>query len=220
MPIATAALPGITRRRSFSTQSAGELPVTAAARRPTMEAALLVPACSATSDGTAESAVLLTRDWQYSGPRASAEEAAASSFSAWSAAGALWEAEKAALVLGSMGVFTLLLQWPLFLAFDRGGVEPFEWPPPSKLRLLLLDAGLDTLYNGLLLVGIATTSPLTMSLGSMLVVPASMLADWSLHGIVPSAGSIVGIGLILCGFVLLQAPADVVDRVRSVMRRR
>jgi drug/metabolite transporter (DMT)-like permease len=215
----------MTRRHSFA-QTAGELPASATTRRPTMEAALLAvppPIGNVSSDRDAESATLLT----WPGPHGAcapasdaAADAAAAAPAAWSAADALWEAEKAALVLGAMGVFTLLLQWPLFLVFDRSGLEPFAWPPPSKLRLLLLDAGLDTLYNALLLVGIASTSPLTMSLGSMLVVPASMLADWSLHGIVPSVGSVVGIGLILCGFLLLQAPADLAERCSAGLRRR
>lgn len=133
---------------------------------------------------------------------------------------ALRKAENAALVLGAIGVASLLLQWPLFFVFDAAGVEPYELPSPAKARLLALNAGLDTLYNFLLLLGIAVTSPLTMALGSMLVVPASLLADWALHGVVPTPGAGAGIGLICLGFALLQAPPGALERVVATYSRR
>ena len=116
------------------------------------------------------------------------------------------KAETAALVLGIMGVSTFLCQWPLFFIFHATGFETFVTPGAEKVRLVALNAGLDTLYNGLLLLGIALAGPLAMSIASMLVVPASLIADWLLHGVVPTAGSCVGMVLILGGFALMHAP--------------
>jgi hypothetical protein len=74
------------------------------------------------------------------------------------------QAEMAGLVLGLMGVFTLLTLWPLFFIFHYSGLEPFEWPPPEKGRLLALSVALDAIYNLLLLFGIQVSR--CMSVGS------------------------------------------------------
>ena len=116
----------------------------------------------------------------------------------------LLQAEMTALVLGTMGAFTLLTLWPLFFILDATGVEPFEWPNRSKAQLLALNTGLDSIYNLLLLMGISTSSPLVISLGTMLVVPATMAVDWAVHGATMSWGALGGVLLIAVGFLLMQ----------------
>lgn len=115
-------------------------------------------------------------------------------------------AELAAYMLGVVGIASLLFMWPLFFVFDATGVEPFEWPSPAKTRMLVLSAVLDAVYNAALLFGIGITSPLWTSLGTILVVPASMLADWGIHGATVSGQAGGGIAAILVGFTILQVP--------------
>ena len=129
-------------------------------------------------------------------------------------------AEASAFVLGWMGIWSLLTLWPGFFLLHYTGIEPFELPSADKSRMLALNTFLDALYNLLLLVGILITSPLYMSLGSMLVVPATVAADWLLHGKVlpPQAGG--GVFLILCGFVLLQLPPGSLSKLLPESYRR
>ena len=114
------------------------------------------------------------------------------------------QAEMTALVLGLMGTFTLLTLWPLFFVLHYSGAEPFELPSASKTALLALNTGLDSVYNLLLLYGITVSSPLVMSLGTMLVVPASLAADWVLHGATMSWAALGGVVLIGVGFLMMQ----------------
>lgn len=116
------------------------------------------------------------------------------------------KAEAAALVLGAMGVWTLVLLWPALLVANAAGWEPFEAPPPDKARLLALNVALDTLYNLSLLWGIATTSPLTMSVATTLVVPVGILVDWIVHGTLPTLQALGGAVLIVSSILVLHAP--------------
>jgi drug/metabolite transporter (DMT)-like permease len=120
----------------------------------------------------------------------------------------LVRAETSAFVVGAMGVWSLLTLWPVFFALHYSGVEAFELPPPPKARLLAVNVVLDAVYNLALLLGIVVSSPLYMSLGSMLVVPATVAADWAVHGSLLGGQAGGGVALILTGFLLLQAPAD------------
>ena len=113
-------------------------------------------------------------------------------------------AEQAAFTIGSIGVWSLLLLLPVLPLLSATGVEPFEWPPAAKMHLLLLSVALDVCFNTALLLGIVASSPLVMSLGSMLVVPATVAADAIVHGALLSAPEGIGVVVICAGFVLLQ----------------
>lgn len=64
---------------------------------------------------------------------------------------------------------------------------------------------MDGFFNVLMLVGMTLTSPLFMSVGSMLIIPCSILADWLLHGTTPSLLAIVGSTLVIAGFFVLKS---------------
>jgi drug/metabolite transporter (DMT)-like permease len=144
------------------------------------------------------------------GADAGAGAAAVPSAAAATPAGqSLLKAEAAALVLGGIGVATLLTQWPLFFVAHATGLERFEWPPPQgKARLVALNMGLDAIYNLSLLWGISTSSAFAMQLASTLVVPAGILADWVLHGVLPSALGAAGALLVLLAVAALEAPLE------------
>ena len=112
--------------------------------------------------------------------------------------------EQAAFIVGAIGVWSLVVLLPGFPLLSATGVEPFAWPSRDKAQLLVVDCALDTAYNLALLVGIVASTPLLMSLGTMLVVPSTVVADWALHGQLPSPQAGVGIFFILVSFVALQ----------------
>lgn len=127
----------------------------------------------------------------------------------------LWsQAELSALMMGLVGVFTALLIWPFLPILDVTGIERLVWPlPPGKWDMLVINALLDTAYNGLLLLGILVSSPLVISVGVMLVVPASMVADGIINNTRFEPLAYVGVVCIVLGFVLLKIPRSFLTRL-------
>lgn len=118
----------------------------------------------------------------------------------------LYQAEVSAYMLGLIGLVLLLTMWPVFFLLDKTGVEAFEWPDAEHTRKLALSCLLDATFNCSLLFGILVMSALWTSVGTILVVPGTMLADWILHGEVVCGQAAGGVVAILAGFVVLQAP--------------
>lgn len=105
------------------------------------------------------------------------------------------------LFVGMMGIGNILFLWPFVIILHYTGVETFELPNHEQLLALSLTAVLESLFSAFLLVGILLTSPLLMSVGSILTIPTSVVADVILHSYLLPPLAFVGIGLIICGFV-------------------
>ena len=87
-------------------------------------------------------------------------------------------------MLGLMGLATAILQWPMILILNSTGEEVFVAPSfacgpgePCIFEKLLSNCGLDALYNVLLVFGISITSPVFISVGTMLVAPITVIVD-------------------------------------------
>jgi drug/metabolite transporter (DMT)-like permease len=118
----------------------------------------------------------------------------------------VYKAELSAYMLGMMGLGIAATLWPLFFILDRTGVEPFVMPDGPHMQKLAVSAVLDSLFNIAMLFGILVTSPLWTAVGTILVIPGTMVVDWLLHGAMVGAQQAGGILLILIGFGILQAP--------------
>ncbi len=81
----------------------------------------------------------------------------------------LQRVEVTAFVLMTYGLHTAVLLWVVVASVHILGVEPAVMPSPDILRSLVLNAVLDAAFNGFLLFGIVLSSPLFVSVGSMLV---------------------------------------------------
>jgi len=108
-------------------------------------------------------------------------------------------------IVGMLGIGTLLLMWPPILVLYFSGVQPqllpagmFQW------KLVLYNAALATFNNTLFMLAISASSPLFVSVGSILQIPVSAIADYLLHGEELQWQSGVGYGLIAAGFVALS----------------
>lgn len=120
------------------------------------------------------------------------------------------------LFLGLLGVATALLGLITTPLASATGIEAFALPSPADARLIAVNAALDSLFHFALLLGIALTSPVTMSAGQMLVMPLSAVVDWRWKGVGISARTFCGECLVVAGFFLLHwrawtggaAPAD------------
>jgi len=82
--------------------------------------------------------------------------------------------------------------------------EPFALPPSSKSWALLnANAATAMLFNVFFSLAIATTSPLLVSVGTMLSIPATALADLVLYQDGKGYQFILGAVLVVCGFLLM-----------------
>ena len=66
-------------------------------------------------------------------------------------------------VVGYFGVHSMFWMWPPLIILNYTKVEVFEWPTWEIFELMVLNAALDVVFNGLLFVSIALSSPLFSS---------------------------------------------------------
>jgi hypothetical protein len=82
------------------------------------------------------------------------------------------------------------------------GIEPFEVPTIGAIETMSLAVLLDGLQNFTCLAGINFTSPLFISLGSLLSFPFSVAADIIIHSYVIPLFGFVGVIGIIIGFII------------------
>ncbi|KAJ8926015.1 hypothetical protein NQ315_009870 [Exocentrus adspersus] len=82
------------------------------------------------------------------------------------------------LFFGFVGLFNLLLLWPLFFFLHFSKLEVFEWPSKEQMLFLLLNGLLGTvLSEALWLWGCFLTSSLMATIAMSLTIPMTMLTD-------------------------------------------
>ncbi|CAH1981810.1 unnamed protein product [Acanthoscelides obtectus] len=82
------------------------------------------------------------------------------------------------LFFGFVGLFNLILLWPLFFILHFSKVETFELPTKEQMMLLLLNGLLGTVISeALWLWGCFLTSSLMATVAISLTIPMTMLAD-------------------------------------------
>lgn len=82
------------------------------------------------------------------------------------------------LFFGFVGLFNLILLWPLFFVLHYSKLETFEWPTREQLLLLFLNGLLGTVISeALWLWGCFLTSSLMATVAMSLTIPMTMLAD-------------------------------------------
>ena len=104
-------------------------------------------------------------------------------------------------MLGLIGIWYMILIAPFLLIAHFTGLERFELPSTRVALLILLSSVLDGFSNILILFGIVLSSPLFISMGALLALPASAAADYIIHNIVMNYLSMLGALLIITGFV-------------------
>ena len=104
-------------------------------------------------------------------------------------------------MLGLIGIWYIFLVAPFLIIAHFTGLERFELPSINIAFLILLNSVLDSFSNILILIGIVLSSPLFISMGALLALPTSMLADFIFHNILMSYFAILGSVFILMGFI-------------------
>lgn len=82
------------------------------------------------------------------------------------------------MFFGFVGLFNMLLLWPLFFLFHYCKLESFEWPSKHQWTFLLLNGLVGTVLSEVLwLWGCFLTSSLIATIAISLTIPMSMFAD-------------------------------------------
>ncbi|KAK2461828.1 hypothetical protein APHAL10511_006291 [Amanita phalloides] len=107
------------------------------------------------------------------------------------------------LFFGFVGLYDILLLWPIGLLLHLIGVEVFEWPTSKNAIIaILVNMGITLLSDYLYVVAMLKTTPLLVTVGLSLTIPFSVLGDVMLghpiHGQV-----ILGAVLVMAGFVVV-----------------
>ncbi|KAG0179280.1 hypothetical protein DFQ28_003074 [Apophysomyces sp. BC1034] len=120
------------------------------------------------------------------------------------------------LFFGFVGVFNVVLLWPIIPLLSWLGIEPFQLPFNSTLWLVLLvNAFVGTFLSDYLwLLAMLMTSPLVVTLGISLTIPLALVGDVVIKHTVPDLQYICGTILVLIGFfaVNVAALSDVQDK--------
>jgi len=107
-------------------------------------------------------------------------------------------------ILAFVGVFTLVLLWPGLLIVHFTGWEVFQWPTGEAFLLVFLMALCESIFNLCLLTGVFLTSPLFISVGSMLAIPTAIIVDHLLGRLDLVSMSYCGIACVVVGFLGLN----------------
>lgn len=106
------------------------------------------------------------------------------------------------LFFGFVGLFNILLLWPIFGVLHWTGVESFELPHDTRIIwMIVINAFVGTFVSDYLwLLSMLMTSPLVVTLGLSMTIPLALLGDIIGYGRVLGVGYWIGAGLVLAGF--------------------
>ncbi|CAI2173665.1 16576_t:CDS:2 [Funneliformis geosporum] len=106
------------------------------------------------------------------------------------------------LFFGFVGIFNVILLWPLFWLLHFVGLEPFQLPQNSTIWIMVaINALIGTFLSDYLwLIAVLMTSPLTVTLGLSLTIPLALLGDF-FKGFFMSTGYFFGVIMVTSGFI-------------------
>ena len=80
-----------------------------------------------------------------------------------------------------IGVWHIAILWLGMVVLNAARAEPFIWPSQRQWGLLCASAAIAFVVNAVTMIGLVFTSPLFISVGVDMVIPASWVADRIAH---------------------------------------
>ncbi|CAG8524137.1 10186_t:CDS:2 [Funneliformis mosseae] len=107
------------------------------------------------------------------------------------------------LFFGFVGIFNVILLWPLFWLLHFTGLEQFQLPPNNTIWIMVaINALIGTFLSDYLwLIAVLMTSPLIVTLGLSLTIPLALLGDIFFKGLFMSTGYCFGVIMVTSGFI-------------------
>ncbi|KAK2593709.1 hypothetical protein QQS21_008574 [Conoideocrella luteorostrata] len=109
------------------------------------------------------------------------------------------------LFFGLVGVFNLVLLWPLFFILHWTNIEPFEMPPTSKVWTVIIVNSLASFVSDISwALAMLLTTPLVVTVGLSLTIPLSLIGEMIQYGQYSSFVYWIGAAVVFVSFVFIN----------------
>lgn len=109
------------------------------------------------------------------------------------------------LFFGLVGLANVVLLWPGFVILHLTGVEPFEFPPTSRiLNIVLINSASSLVSDFCWAYAMLLTSPLIVTVGLSLTIPCSLVGQMVLDSQYASALYWVGAAIMVLSFLFIN----------------
>eukprot|EP00455_Lapot_gusevi_P017577 TRINITY_DN1942_c0_g1_i9.p1 TRINITY_DN1942_c0_g1~~TRINITY_DN1942_c0_g1_i9.p1 ORF type:complete len:288 (+),score=72.43 TRINITY_DN1942_c0_g1_i9:235-1098(+) len=108
------------------------------------------------------------------------------------------------IFFGLLGLFNVMLMWPIMIFLNFIDFEPFNLPSLEVLGFLALNGMFSVLSDYLWARSILITSPLVATVGLSLTIPIAMLFDFTFMSVKFSWMYFFGSCLVVIGFLLIN----------------
>ncbi|PNY26004.1 vacuolar membrane protein [Tolypocladium capitatum] len=109
------------------------------------------------------------------------------------------------LFFGLVGVFNMLLLWPLFFILHWTNVERFEMPPTGTVWIIIAANSLSSFISDISWAfAMLLTTPLVVTVGLSLTIPLSLVGEMIQYGQYSSAVYWIGAAVVFMSFVFIN----------------
>ncbi|ATY60462.1 vacuolar membrane [Cordyceps militaris] len=109
------------------------------------------------------------------------------------------------LFFGLVGVFNLIILWPLFFVFHWTGIEPFQLPPTGKIWAIILANSISSFISDIFWAfAMLLTTPLVVTVGLSLTIPLSLIGEMIQYGQYSSFVYWIGAAVVFLSFVFVS----------------
>lgn len=116
------------------------------------------------------------------------------------------------LFFGMVGVFNLLLLWPVFFILHFTGLEPFQLPPTGKLWTMIVLNSLGSFISDVSWAyALLLTTPLVVTVGLSLTIPLSLIGEILQYSHYSSFTYWVGAVIVFLSFLIVNHESEVSD---------
>ncbi|KAI9759224.1 MAG: hypothetical protein M4579_002512 [Chaenotheca gracillima] len=116
------------------------------------------------------------------------------------------------LFFGLVGLFNMLMLWPLFIVFHFTGIETFALPPTGRVwAIVLINAFLSLIADYAWAYSMLLTSPLVVTVGLGLTIPLSLIGQMVLEHQYSSIAYWLGALIVLLSFLVVNRESSKVD---------
>ncbi|CAH0005282.1 unnamed protein product [Clonostachys byssicola] len=109
------------------------------------------------------------------------------------------------LFFGLVGIWTLLLFWPLFFVLHWTNIEPFALPPSARVWGIIFGNSLASFISDISWAfAMLMTTPLVVTVGISLTIPLSLIGEMIQYGQYASFLYWIGAAIVLLSFVFVS----------------
>ncbi|KJZ74463.1 hypothetical protein HIM_06059 [Hirsutella minnesotensis 3608] len=109
------------------------------------------------------------------------------------------------LFFGLVGLFNLVMLWPLFFILHWTNIEPFEMPPSGKVWAVIAANSLSSFVSDLSWAfAMLLTTPLVVTVGLSLTIPLSLIGEMIQYGQYSSFMYWIGAAVVFISFLFIN----------------